>query len=96
MKKKIKKKNILLFLIVILLIVGVLIYVNSSDNMFQKKNNKTYYLKGNTVEVPIYNEKFEVTENLKRGILVTLNNDEEVTDESGKVYSKINYNDKKY
>jgi len=94
--KKIKKKSIILLLVVILLIAGVFIYFNSSNMVSDNKDKKTYYLRGNTADIPIYNEKFEIKENLKRGILVTLNSEDEITDESGNIYNKINYNDGVY
>jgi len=95
-ERKIKLKNIIIFLIIILIIIGSCIYFNFFDNIFNKKDNNIYYLKGTEVEIPIYNEKFEIEENLKRGILITLYNNDEVSDEKGNVYNKITYNDNVY
>jgi len=94
--RKIKKKSIILILIAMVVSIGIFICFNSFDSILEKKDNKMYYLKGNQVEIPIYDENFEIKENLKRGILVTLNNSEEVSDEEGNIYNKINYNDKVY
>ena len=94
-KRKIKIRNLLIFLIFITLI-GISIYFCLSTDVFGKKKSETYYLKGNRPEIPIYNEKFEIEENLKRGALITLSNDDEVKDDKGNVYKKINYNDKSY
>ena len=93
--RKLKVSRIITLLLIILVGVSLAyLYVNSNNSTKQK--TKPYYLKSSTVEVPIYNEKFEVKENLTRGILINLKSTDEVKDEDGNVYIKINYNDKEY
>ena len=93
--KKLKVSRIVVFILVILTgITLAFLYVN--PNSSKDKKNKTYYLKSSTIDVSIYNEKFEVKENLTRGILITLKNDDEIKDEKGNIYKTIKYNDKEY
>ena len=93
--KKLKIGRIIIFLLVI--IIGVaLVYLYTNSNNFTKQNAKPYYLKASVVDVPIYNEKLEIKENLTRGILVTLKNEDEIKGEDGNIYKTIIYNEKEY
>lgn len=95
-KSKINIKLLNISILVIFIILFFTFFYYYSKSPHKSKKNITYYLSSETIDVPIYNEEFVSNEKLQRGILVTLNSKDEIKDDKGNIYYKINYKDKIY